>query len=242
MEIRRGLMMMSINRDMTEIKLITQLNPSVQNILLPDSIKSVIFERENMNVAYTGGRIPQFALSFFSKTSNIESVTINYGLVQPTSVIDSLRGNDFTSLKTIHFNVDTSEATGWDRFLYYVSANKLHGVIIDGTPIDFSAMTVWNNVLNFDGLKEIRFVPNKIAVSSVSISNVYTEEYSDETWCSLVNALKAGQSGEFNIGSTAISRISSINGINSSGLFVLNSEGSMSLLDFATTIKGWTVV
>lgn len=234
--------MMSINRDMTEIKFIVQLNPTTQNIYLPDSIKSVVFEREKMNVAYTGGRIPVMALSFFSPTSNIESVTINYGLVQPTNASDSLRGGGFTSLKTIHLNVDTSKVTGWDRFLQYTTANTLHGVIIDGTPIDFSAMTAWNNVLNFDGLKEIRFVPNKIAVSRVSISNVYTEEYSDETWCSLVNALKAGQSGEFNIGSTAISRISAINGINSSGLFVLNSEGSMSLLDFATTIKGWTVV
>lgn len=233
------------NKDITEFKFIVGLNPLAQNILIPDSIKKLCFERENKDVAYTGGRIVSSCLYFISKTSNIETITIDYGVVKPTNAADSIRAgtNLPATLKTIHLYVDTSAVTGWDRFLYDTHSNSnVHGLTVDGTPIDFSAMTKWQNTLDFVGLKEIRFVPNKISVSTVTIENKYTAEYSDDTWASLINALKANQGGTLTIGSTAITKISSIMGFNSSGLFVIDSSGSMSLFEFATTVKGWTVV
>lgn len=234
-------MMMAANQSMTEIKLLLGLNPSIQEYYFPDTVKRMILERNKKDVAYIGGRICGSCLSMFTETSNIEDVSIDYGVVQPTVAMDVIRGSQITKLKSIHFYVDTSKVTSWDRFLYYTTANQLHNVIVDGTPIDFSSMTSWKDTLSFDGLKEIRFVPNKIAVSSVSINSAYTEEYSDETWVSLVNALKTGWAGTFAIGATAQTKITSILGDNVSGLFVLNASGTMTLADFVTTIKGWTI-
>lgn len=235
------MMQMSVNRDLTEVKFTLGLNPASQEIYLPDTVKRVTFERQKKDIALTNGRIVSNCIGLFAETSSIEEITIDYGIVKPVNANDTIRGSKLTTLKAIHFYVDTSAVIGWDRFLYYTDANKLHNVVIDGTPIDFSGMTQWNNTLSFDGLKEIRFVPDKIAVSSVSIGNAYTEEYSDETWASLVNALKSGQSGTFTIGSTAQTKIASILGDNASGLFVLSDTGTMTLADFATTIKGWTL-
>ena len=242
---RRGLMSVSASGgELTDFKVIVGLNPTIQNMFFPDSIKTFTFERRSNATAYTGGRLVVSALYGFSRTSNLETLTIDYGVVKPTSAMDTFRfdnTNGTASLKTIHFYVDTSAVTTWDRFFYAGTQDVMHNLVIDGTPIDFEKMTKWTNVLDMRGISEIRFVPDKIKATAVTIANTYTVEYSADTWVSLVNALYNGTAGTFTIGSTAIATITAITGDNDSGLFVLSDSGAMTLYDFATTVKGWTL-
>ena len=127
----------------------------------------------------------------------------------------------------------------WDRFLYGNNQSN-QGFEFLGQPLNFTKMSRWTNTINIAKLKEIRFVPNTLSVSP-TIAGDRNNMFSDETWISFANCFNDSVSGTATIGSDAISTISSIKGNVVNGLFVADENGTMTLADFITNVKGWTL-
>ena len=212
------------------------LNPSVMNIWFPSSVKTLIIESLVAN--QNNGRLPTFILDSFRSNAETESIILNYGTHRPVNVIDSFRGGAYSTIKKIVLNVDLSGCTSWDRFLYGTAQSQ--GIEITGTPVDFSAMTRWSDVIRLKGLKEIRFAPNTLSVSP-TITDTYNNMFSDETWVSFANCFNDSINGTVTVGSNAISTITNITGNNDNSTFVADPNGAMTLADFITTVKGWTL-
>jgi len=223
--------------DPTVANFVVGLNPSAGEYIL-QGIKTINIVRKGKDVAYKGGRVCSNCLSL---SEVLETINVDYGIVQPTNGTDAFRSDRCEHLQTININIDTSEITGWDRFFYSKNTNNAHGIVVTGTPIDFNKMTRWSDTLELYGLSEVRFVPNRIKATTVTISANANAEYSNDTWASLINALSDTVAGTLTIGSAAQGVITGIIGRNNDGLFVIDADGDTNLMVFATTVKGWTV-
>ena len=175
-------------------------------------------DAEKISVWYTGGHYPTDGADAFRNYAN---------------------GGTNNTLKEIEILCDLSHMTGAARF---VRSNLTYSdVAITGTPLDFSGLTVWQSTLGMIGLKEVRFAPSSLKMSSISIDNAHTAAFSDDTWVSFANALYSATAGTFGIGATAQATIAAIMGTVSDGVFTKDASGSVSLSDFITTTKGWTL-
>lgn len=186
----------------------------------------------------------RMSIGILSAFKNAEKISVSYsGGHYPTDGTDAFRdyANSGTNnaLKEIEILCDLSHMTGAARFVY--SSLTYSDVAITGTPLDFSGLTAWQNTLGMIGLKEVRFAPSSLKMASISIDNAYTAAFSDDTWVSFANALYSATAGTFGVGATAQATIAAIMGTVSDGVFTKDASGSMSLSDFITTTKGWTL-
>ena len=100
-----------------------------------------------------------------------------------------------------------------------------------------------NNSRIFRGatkIKDITLKPNtwKSTEGIVFSSNVLT----DASLVTIANVLSTASAGQkLTHASTAKARCSTLMGNNVDGLFVADENGTMSLVDFITTVKGWTL-
>lgn len=101
-----------------------------------------------------------------------------------------------------------------------------------------------NNSRMFRGatnIKDITLKPNtwKTTEGIIFSSSVLT----DASLVTIANALSTASAGQtLTHASTAKARCLTLMGNNVDGLFVANENGTMTLADFITTIKGWTLV
>lgn len=112
---------------------------------------------------------------------------------------------------------------------------------ITGGAIDLTAAS--GNLNNFAkyayALETIRFVPSSI---KMSIDFFGASELTDASVVSIVNGLDGTVSGQtLTLDNTVKARLSTILGTVTDGVFAVDAQGSTTLLDFATTTKGWTV-
>ncbi len=206
-----------------------------QGMEFPD-IESVSIEHYNWNRRMSYGILSAF--------KNAVKISVSYsGGHYPTDGTDAFRdyANSGTNnaLKEIEILCDLSHMTVAARFVY--SDLTYSDAAITGTPLDFSGLTAWNETLHMIGLEEVRFAPSSLKMASISIDNAYTAAFSDDTWVSFANALYSETAGTFGIGATAQATIASIMGTVSDGVFTKDASGSVSLSDFITTTKGWTL-
>ena len=220
--------------ELSELDIYAGLNASLQNVSFAQTLK-------NLNVIgtianSTLGKVP----SPLFLNDSVEVITVNYNSGwKPATCTDAFNGNNYQNLKRIIFNVDTSNVGAWDRFLSGNNQSN-QGFEFLGQPLDFTKMSRWTNTINIAKLKEIRFAPNTLSVSP-TIAGDRSNMFSDETWISFANCFNGGVSGTATIGSDAISTISSIKGNVVNGLFVADENGTTTLEDFITTVKGWTL-
>lgn len=87
-------------------------------------------------------------------------------------------------------------------------------------------------------LSEMRFAPN---TARVRIAITGFEVLSDESLISVANCLVEGIGQTLALHSSRTTRCSSIMGNNDNGTFVADENGTMTLADFITNVKGWTL-
>ncbi len=136
---------------------------------------------------------------------------------------------------TIHS--DTSSVTNYND-AFSGNNNETFFVTVDGDALDLSSAT---GLLNMIGkrIKEIRFVPN---TAKVNWQMNVCENISDDTLVSIANALDGTATGlTLTIHATPKARCQTLMGTVSGGLFTIDAGGTVTLADFITQTKGWTL-
>ena len=107
---------------------------------------------------------------------------------------------------------------------------------------DMSSITS-NNVYRFidsANIKEVRFKENTLSVGLTNICSS-SGSLSEESLVSIANSLVSSSPNSIQLRSANIAKCNAILGNNVNGTFVADENGSMTLMDFITTVKGWTV-
>lgn len=111
--------------------------------------------------------------------------------------------------------------------------------VLDLSQYNYGIYTAWFG----PALEEIRFSENSIKpYSNHNIGVYYDPPFSDASIISLANGLQAG-AGTITVGAKIKARIESnkIIGNVNDGVFVADENGTVTIADFITNIKGWTV-
>lgn len=111
---------------------------------------------------------------------------------------------------------------------------------VTGGAIDLSAATSLTNfAANAWSLETISFVPSSI---KMSITFAGASKLTDDSLVSIVNGLDGTVTGQsLSLHATPKTRCGQIVGTVTDGIFAIDAGGGTTLLDFATTTKGWTV-
>ena len=148
----------------------------------------------------------------------------------------------FSDCKATHITIraTTSNCTVFaDAFS--ANNNETFFVTVDGDALDLSSATGANSLNNMLGkrVKEIRFVPNS-AKTSWTMNNC--ENISDATLVSIANALDGTATGlTLKIHATPKARCQTLMGTVAAGVFTADASGTVTLADFITQTKGWTL-
>lgn len=194
-----------------------------QNQALPETVtldfegNSVISNMQNMFRNTTG-----------CKNIVIKNLTVNCTLSQLIM---------FSSVETLTFENCTIKPTSVSNFAD--SARQITAIYgeIDMTNC-INASVFFKNAW---ALHTVRFKENSI---SASLSNNFCPNpaaFTTETWVSIANALDPTAGQTITIGSSNQTAITAILGTNDNGTFVQDANGTMTLTDFITNIKGWTI-
>ena len=113
-------------------------------------------------------------------------------------------------------------------------------ISVDGE-LDFSNTTnVTQMFTTASNLTEVRFKANTLKISMPKIND--SPLLSNASLISIANGLNGSVTGQsIALHSTPKARCSTIMGENMSGTFIASDSGTLSLADFITTIKGWTI-
>lgn len=154
-------------------------------------------------------------------------------------LMDSSDTGDYT-LKRIVLNHKTSSCGRFDSaFLGRKSLEEIVG------PFDLTSMTYFDKALPVGVLREVRFVPNTIKNNFNPFGYPQWDAIStlsNDSLISMANGLDQNVSGKtFKIASGIGSKLQSILGTVSEGLFTADEDGETNLLAFITGVKGWTV-
>lgn len=95
---------------------------------------------------------------------------------------------------------------------------------------------------NATRLKEVRFKANTIKIDFIGSTISACSLLSDESLVSIANGLNPNVTGKSILfHTTPKARCSTLMGANDNGTFVASASGTLSLADFITTVKGWTL-
>ena len=115
---------------------------------------------------------------------------------------------------------------------------------IEGT-IDFSAMsasTWYSTFANCFALQEIRIVPGSIKLTVANNNFQGCTALSDDSIVSISNGLDGSATGQrISLPNAIKTRCGQIVGTVADGVFTKDTAGSVTLTDFITTTKGWTL-
>lgn len=111
--------------------------------------------------------------------------------------------------------------------------------------IDFSRMAAnswYNTFANCRALQEVRIVPGSIKLTVANNNFQNCTALSDDSIVSISNGLDGSATGQsISLPSAITTRCGQIVGTVSDGLFVQDDTGSLTLTDFITQTKGWTL-
>lgn len=147
---------------------------------------------------------------------------------------------DSINIPSVILDIDYSSCT---EFTKTFSGNNIEGleIVVTGAPLDLSAVTKSDNLTDLIGqnVKEIRFVPSSCKVSWKLPAPV---KASDDTLISIANALDGTATGQtLTLYAPKKARCGEIVGTVTGGIFSIDAQGSMTLTEFITTVKGWTL-
>ena len=124
----------------------------------------------------------------------------------------------------------------------FASASSVENIVFKKLPL---AIMVGVFNLDNDNLTSVIFPPNVIKATTGTA--IFSGELIDESLVSIGNALKrktgSGSTGNIKFSSSTVqSRLNTLMGTVTDGVFTQDNEGTVTLYDFITQTKGWTVV
>lgn len=189
---------------------------------------------DKFSVIATNDTYPNFqAAGFFSYITGVNEVELTTAQKPKTAAYFG-RLSDYEKI-TIHTSFDQCTDLQW----FCGVCPNLKEIL--GEPLDFSANTAaFNSTFAGDELLEtVRFVPSCI---NRSLDLYSCPSLSDDSVISIANGLDETATGySLRLYTTQKTRCGLIVGVVSSGLFVQDDAGTMTLTDFITTVKGWTL-
>lgn len=228
MNLRRGLMAMGIKTsDLERLKgYIVGLNNLFNTAVLPETVE----------LDFSGFDNIRYLESLFVASSGVKNVRIKN--LRSTRTNMSIRDIFYynTSITAIEFvNCDFSPQNWSEAFRTTTNVETISG------ELDFTNATNVAHIFNGDTkLREVRFKANTLKISIAYINT--SPLLSDASLISIANGLNGSVTGQsITLHATPKARCSEIMGVNSSGTFIASDSGTLSLADFITTVKGWTL-
>ena len=145
----------------------------------------------------------------------------------------------FNNCKVPHITIraETSSCTNFSD-AFAGNDNETFFITVDGDALDLSSATSLDNMLG-KRVKEIRFVADSAKISW-TMNNC--ESISDNTLVSIANALDGTVTGKtLTIHATPKAKCQTLMGTVADGLFTADASGTVTLADFITNTKGWTL-
>lgn len=141
-------------------------------------------------------------------------------------------------VKTIKITGNLSGVTSYSQFLAYVST-----VIKIDCEFDFTSVTADNDAILFSyNMTSLTYLRVKANTLSVNFNLNLAPALDDDSLVSVANGLNSSATGKtITVNATPKARLSTIMGVVSDGLFVKDATGTLSLSDFITNVKGWTL-
>ena len=208
-----------------------EFNPFAQMYTGANLFTSAVLP-ENLTIDFEGNTVMQSMNSMFRLCTGLKNLTLKNLNPSIAAPIETIFG--WSSLETVTFdncNIAPRSIAGWVR-----NSNIRH---VYGE-IDMSSCnsaTVF--VFQCPNLETFSFKPNTINTAIQAIQNC---PLSDDSLISLGNGLVQGASKSMSgVDNRHKTRMNTILGNNVDGTFIADENGSMSLMDFITTVKGWTV-
>ncbi len=174
--------------------------------------------------------------SAFANLTGVEEIDLTVDS-SVSSFQDAFKNN---TVRAIHIEASTSGATSYKNAF----ANNLgedFSVRVTGDPLDLSGVTSSSNLSNMlsDHIVEIRFVPNSCKYAwNISA----TKHVSNDTLVSIANALDGTAAGQtLTLHADSKAKCQTLMGTVAGGVFTANASGTVTLTDFITTTKGWTL-
>jgi hypothetical protein len=213
-------------------------------------------------IKFKYGSVPELIVDFskMTKISTLMQVFDTVGanltkitITPPTSVKDTHRicySNtglvEFDINGTLYARVNSSANEGF--FGACAKLARINGKIdlSHQTRTNFYAATNYQNAFyNDTKLQTVSFVPGSMQLATTSWVLSWLSSLSNDSLVSIANALPDTYSGTITFHATPKARLTSIMGTVSSdgtlSTFEIDENGTMSLLDFLTTVKGATI-
>lgn len=176
------------------------------------------------------------ATNVCSSLSGVDAVV----LTADNGIAGMVSAFDYCRVPHITINADTSACTTYKN-AFRARSEYTHRTVVDGDPLDLSSVTSSDNLSYMVGytVTDIRFVPSSC---KYSWNNAQCENISDATLVSIANALDGTATGlTLTIHATPKARCQTLMGTVADGLFTADAGGTVTLADFITTTKGWTL-
>ena len=189
-----------------------------------------------------------FSCGAFSSASQakrgVKKITLNVSDFSEGNNVISTAFNGIKDLEEVEINTDSGVSTPIvGVFSYLPALKKISGIKFNASAINWTYDTV-NGVIYFPTgsvLEEIRFVQDSMTYAGTYRFGRHPN-LSEESLVSIANAMNASNTTHtIELHEAASAKLPSIYGTVSNGSFTLDTQGSVSLADFITNIKGWTV-
>lgn len=176
------------------------------------------------------------ATNVCSSLSGVDAVvlTVDNGITGMSSAFD------YCPVHHITINADTSACRTYKN-AFRAKSEYTNRTVVDGDPLDLSGVTSADNQSFMVGntVTDIRFVPSSC---KYSWNNASCKNISDATLVSIANALDGTATGlTLTIHATPKARCQTLMGTVADGLFTIDAGGTVTLADFITQTKGWTL-
>lgn len=142
----------------------------------------------------------------------------------------------YSTIEEATFNSGTGYVNGEFQSAFQ-SASNLKKVL--GSPLDLYTSSNTNTFYYASALEEIRFVPSRI---TNNLNLAQCSKLSDASIISLANGLRSDVSGKtLKFHSDVSAKLPNMMGTVTDGIFTADVSGTVTLQDFITTTKGWTL-
>lgn len=199
---------------------------------------------ENVTLDFEGNTTLTSLASLAYKSTGLKNLTIKNLTSTKTTVGLNALGYLASDLETITFENCSIAPNSFESLGR--NAPKLKAIYGE---LDLTNCSSANSIANwFAGnpsvpsiIEEFRIKPNSIKRNpGTNFGN--SQVISNESYVSLVNGLDPDvENGTLTMTDYQKTAMAAITGTNNNGLFVASSSGTLSLTDFVTTIKGWTL-
>lgn len=180
-------------------------------VLLPECVESV-----------------SFMFSGFHSSMNKLTIKLSDDI---TTLQNFLRSGTFGDSCEVHLLFSTRNVVKWGQSFY---GDYITSIIGD---LDFTSADSIDSSYFRWSITDFSVVPNTIRISCTFNST----RYSDDTFVSIANGLDGSVSSKTITVGSAIANLNRIIGFVNEGVFIMDSDGSVSLPDFITNTKGWTI-